>query len=115
MAGGWTGVDLDGCLAMYEGWQGPGHIGEPVPLMLERVKRWLAEGVDVRIFTARVSVADQADEVRAALGDWCEQNGLPRLPVTHQKDYAMVVLYDDRCVQVETNTGRLIGEPKAVT
>lgn len=49
--GGWIGVDLDGTLAEYTGWHGPGHIGPPIPKMLDRVKNWLAEGVDVRIFT----------------------------------------------------------------
>lgn len=51
---GWIGVDLDGTLAMYDGFKGPEHIGDPVPKMLERVKKWLAEGREVRIFTARV-------------------------------------------------------------
>ena len=35
---GWIGVDLDGTLAMYDQWAGAGHIGEPIPLMVERVK-----------------------------------------------------------------------------
>lgn len=29
--------------------------GDPIPAMLERVKQWIAEGRDVRIFTARAS------------------------------------------------------------
>jgi len=36
----WIGVDLDGTLAVYDGWRGPEHIGPPVPAMVERVKRW---------------------------------------------------------------------------
>ena len=36
---GWIGVDLDGTLAMYDGWVGVSHIGEPVPAMLQRVRR----------------------------------------------------------------------------
>jgi hypothetical protein len=51
---GWIGVDLDGTLAHYEGWKGQEHIGEPIAPMVERVKGWLAEGREVRIFTARV-------------------------------------------------------------
>lgn len=46
---GWIGVDLDGTLAHYDGWKGETHIGKPIPLMLARVKRWLAEGKEVRI------------------------------------------------------------------
>jgi hypothetical protein len=51
--GAWIGVDLDGTLAEYTVWKGPHHIGPPILVMLERVKRWLAAGVEVRIFTAR--------------------------------------------------------------
>ena len=50
---GWIGVDLDGTLAEYHGWNG--SIGKPIAPMVDRVKRWLAEGVEVRIMTARVS------------------------------------------------------------
>ena len=52
---GWVGVDLDGTLAHYDKWKGADHIGVPVPRMLERVKLWLSEGMDIRIMTARVS------------------------------------------------------------
>ena len=38
---GWIGVDLDGTLAHYDKWRGVEHIGKPVPVMLERVKKWL--------------------------------------------------------------------------
>lgn len=41
MSEGWIGVDLDGTLAEYLGWQGMGHIGEPIAPMVERVKAWL--------------------------------------------------------------------------
>ena len=37
---GWIGVDLDGTLAEYHGWQGIEHIGEPIPKMMARVRRW---------------------------------------------------------------------------
>lgn len=100
---GWIGVDLDGTLAQYGGWQGPDHIGEPVPAMLERVKAWIAKGRDVRIFTARV--AYDCEHNTAIIQQWLERHGLPRLPVTCSKDYGMVELWDDRCVQVVPNTG----------
>lgn len=53
--GSWIGVDLDGTLAHYDYWRGFDHIGEPIPLMADRVKQWLADGIEVRIVTARVS------------------------------------------------------------
>src|SRR5207344_2652938 len=69
MSEGWIGVDLDGTLAYYDQWRGPEHIGEPVPAMLERVQRWLAEGKDVRIFTARVERATVALSMAGPDGD----------------------------------------------
>lgn len=33
---GWIGVDLDGTLAKYDQWRGVQHIGDPVPLMVDR-------------------------------------------------------------------------------
>lgn len=101
---GWVGVDLDGTLAHYDGWRGPDHIGDPVPVMLERVLWWLAEGRDVRIFTARACMPEQVPPVVA----WCERHLGRVLPVTCVKDFAMVELWDDRAVQVEPNTGRRV-------
>lgn len=102
---GWIAVDLDGTLAQYRGWYGINHIGEPVPAMVSRVKEWLDQGIEVRIFTARVSRrADRRVAVKV-IGDWCEQQGLPRLPVTNVKDFGMIELWDDRAVRVQTNMG----------
>lgn len=104
---GWIGVDLDGTLAQYDGWRGIEHIGAPVPAMLARVKAWLAAGRNVKIFTARIfgRPAEQEIVVRV-IGDWLVRHGLPTLDVTCIKDMAMVELWDDRCVQVEANTGK---------
>jgi hypothetical protein len=101
---GWIGVDLDATLAHYDGWRGPDHIGEPIPEMMARVRRWLDQGWEVRIFTARASQADQIPPIRA----WLEQHGIGHLVITCSKDFAMVELWDDRCVQVIPNTGRAV-------
>lgn len=100
---GWIGVDLDGTLAHYDGWKGPAHIGKPVPLMAERVHAWLAQGQEVRIFTARASQPEYVRHVEA----WCKTHFGVRLAVTNTKDFGMLELWDDRCVQVQPNTGRL--------
>lgn len=107
---GWIGVDLDGTLAYYDGWRGPGHIGEPVPAMLERVKRWLAEGQEVRIFTARITSRDGYWVARAAIAVWCREHLGTELRITAVKDFDMIELWDDRAITVEQNTGRRIGE-----
>ena len=123
---GWIAVDLDGTLALYDHWRGIEHIGEPVPLMLERVKCWLKQGRDVRIFTARVDGGEVAlamgdkngeahrnvEAVRHHIEQWCLKHVGQVLPVTNKKDYGMVALWDDRCVQVEPNTGRRMDRHK---
>lgn len=108
---GWIGVDLDGTLAEYHKWISETHVGAPVPLMVERVKGWLAGGVKVRIFTARVSGrdAEEIDAARRAIDAWSLDVFGVALPVTCTKDYAMVQLWDDRCVQVIPNTGIPVG------
>lgn len=109
-SGDWIGVDLDGTLAYYHGWRGVEHIGQPVPAMLERVKGWIDDGIEVRIFTARICHPRKRRIAIQAIGDWCEQHGLPRLAVTNVKDFQMMALWDDRAVSVETNTGRRTDE-----
>lgn len=112
---GWIGVDLDGTLAEYTHWMGPHHIGNPIPEMVERVKGWLAAGLDVRIFTARVSHDGTLDRIaeagtaQLAIQNWCQEQFGEVLPITNTKDYAMIELWDDRAVQVEANTGKPIG------
>jgi hypothetical protein len=104
---GWIGVDLDGTLALYNGWQGAGHIGEPVPLMVERVRAWRAQGIDVRIFTARIS-DEREPNALTAIQRWCHEHLGEVLPVTNVKDFGMVELWDDRAVTVEKNSGKVI-------
>ena len=98
---GWIGTDLDGTLAYYEGWKGPNHIGPPIPEMEKRVRNWIAEGWEVRIVTARASDLSQISVVK----EWLKTHGFPDLRVVNYKDYGMIQLWDDRCVQVIPNTG----------
>lgn len=115
----WIGVDLDGTLAEYHGWPTDGSIGLPVWPMVKLVQHLLAEGNDVRIFTARVAASglmtphgpdDQAyaDLQRILIDDWCLDYIGRALPITATKDLAMTELYDDRAIRVETNTGRIL-------
>jgi len=120
---GWIAVDLDGTLALYNDASGIEVIGPPIQKMLMRVQRWLAEGSDVRIFTARVyplpliEVDDNLDTIFSTdrenfariqaikIREWCHFHLGKSLPITCQKDYMMAQLWDDRCVQVIPNTG----------
>lgn len=99
---GWIGVDLDKTLAHYGDFHSDGTVGAPIPMMLQRVKKWLAAGKDVRIFTARASDPKLIPQIR----EWLRMQGLPDLPITNQKDFEMDEYWDDKAVQVIPNTGR---------
>lgn len=119
----WIGVDLDGTLALDTGTVV--GVGAPIGKMLTRVKQWLATGREVRIFTARahplpcIRVEDEIEHLVGAsdretvaieqvkqIRAWCLEHLGQILPVTCSKDYGMLELWDDRAVQVESNTGR---------
>jgi hypothetical protein len=115
---GWFGVGLDGTLAKNEGADLAKTIGEPVPLMVKRVQKWISGGIEVRIFTDRVAETGHEgfysyhskltpQGQRKIIEDWCLDHIGTVLPVTCVKDWGMVVPYDHRAVSVERNTGRL--------
>lgn len=106
---GWIGFDLDGTLAVYDGWQGADNIGEPIAPMVELVKKFIGEGVKVKIFTARVS-SSNPDRMKSvdAIMEWSKSVFGQILEMTSEKDYGMIDLYDDRCHRVEANTGRIL-------
>lgn len=118
---GWIGVDLDGTLAEYHRGDmdkhGVTYIGAPIQKMLDRVKGWLADKKIVKIVTARVGIPSELDReerrareaeqlgIRQAITKWCKTNVGQVLEVTCRKDFGMVELWDDRAVQVISNTG----------
>ena len=79
--------------------------------------RLLAEGRNVRIYTARVAASGGRnaqgtldDDVFAAyqrsmIMDWCIEHVGGILPITAQKDMNMIEAWDDRAKQVEPDTG----------
>lgn len=109
----WIGVDLDGTLAVYTDWKNQFHIGAPIPLMVNRIVKWVTDGIEVRILTARVSTGTpNLDMVKAAIQSWLGTHVYSKLPpntpmfqLTSEKDWAMLELWDDRCIQVVLNTG----------
>ena len=100
---GWIGVDLDGTLAFYDGWKGIEYIGAPIPQMVERVKRWRAEGRRVKIFTARAGQPAAIPYIQR----WCMEVFGEAFDVTNVKDYQLVELWDDRAQGIIINTGRI--------
>src|SRR5579863_7872253 len=110
----WIGVDLDGTLTTWVDLTRWDEFGEPIEPMVSRVRAWLADGRRVKVFTARVGLGGpcqltgeqfSVEDMASAIQDHLEAIGLPRLEVTCRKDYHMIELWDDRCVQVIPNTG----------
>ena len=101
-------VDLDGTLAKYKGWNGHTSIGEPIPIMARRIRRWLREGKLVKIFTARMAEKnpEKRKEIVDAIQDWTEKHFDRRLGVTNEKDSSVVRIWDDRAMSVSRNHGR---------
>ena len=110
----YAAVDLDGTLAEKSGKDfDPKQIGQPLEkhpdAIIHNVRKWIKEGKDVRILTARVAnlKGQELADTEKLIQDWTEQHLGKRLPVTSVKDPSMEVLYDDRAKEVETNTGKV--------
>lgn len=111
----WVGIDFDGTLSHHEAGDTTDGCGEPIPAMVAFVQKLLADGVEVRICTARVWVprderwnpelANECGRQRLMIMDWCEKHIGKRLQVTCEKDPGMLLLLDDRAVHVMRNTG----------
>lgn len=100
---GWIGFDLDGTLAQYDGvHRGENYIGAPIEPMVRLVRKYLAQGRDVRIFTAR--------RPHPAIRRFCYENFGKILPITNVKDHEMQALFDDRAVGVKRNEGKPFAE-----
>ncbi len=52
---------------------------------------------------------DDGPTLKELLEEWCEKHLGKVVPITCKKDFHMWKLYDDRAVQVEPNTGRILG------
>ena len=105
---GWIGVDFDGTLATYNKGMAP-LLGDPIPQMVERIKKWRAKDIEVRIVTARASHPEFKLAALLAMQEWCLTHLGEVLEIGCTKTYEMIELWDDRAVQVETNTGKVIG------
>jgi 3-deoxy-D-manno-octulosonate 8-phosphate phosphatase KdsC-like HAD superfamily phosphatase len=101
-------VDLDGTLAYYDTYKGAHHIGRPIPAMMQKVRKWLKEGHQVAIFTARASSEENIRYVKERL----KKYGLPDLMVTNIKYPQFTDFFDDRAWRVLKNKGIVFPLPK---
>ena len=92
-------------MAYYDGiWRGIEHIGKPIKPMIEFVKDLVPQDKKIKIFTARAKNQDTIPYIHK----WLKENDLPEFEVTNEKDFGMIMLYDDRCMQVITNSGEIV-------
>jgi len=105
--GGWIGVDLDGTLAKYGTYTK--YPGDPIPMMINRVRRWVNQGREVRIVTARVAPLhkDRVEQL-TIVHNWVKEHIGHPLEVIANKDPNMKVLWDDRVIQVEQDSGKRV-------
>jgi len=109
----WVGFDFDKTLATYDISYDIEQVGEPIKPTVDRLKKYLAKGYDVRIFTARISSGKDNRNpkfIKSIIEEWCVKHIGRKLPVTNIKDHGLLIFYDDKCVQVEPNTGRIFGD-----
>lgn len=104
-------VDFDGTLADDSRVKYP-ECGPPVWRMVERVRRWIAEGHEVVLFTARLAEKDvhrERDQVKR-LTEWLDLYGI------HNTDGTVIAMtawklpkfdefWDDKAVRVARNLG----------
>lgn len=101
----WIGYDLDGSAAHYDSWKGHLVIGRPIPESIRKIRAYLNQGYKVKIFTARMSVPEHAEEVAKVIAAWTLKHVGVALEATCQKDYACIRIYDDRAEKLVPNTG----------
>lgn len=101
-------LDLDRTLAKCTG--DYTKVGEIIPSMVFKIKKWLARGYKITIFTARVSTNDWhtesiANEQKKMIFDWMVANGLPAMDITSDKHPSFTHIIDDRAFHVIPNSG----------
>lgn len=81
--------------------------------MCELAKDLISKGINVKVFTARVA-RDQSEKdlerAHDAIARWTKLHLGRALEATAEKDWNMIEYYDDRAIQVEYNTGKIIGQ-----
>lgn len=107
-------VDFDGTLATQQTNGYHREIGEPIRPMIEIIKQELKNGSEVKIFTARASQwHDELEKID--IERFCVKYFGQILPITALKEHYIDVYYDDRAIQVEKNTGKLINERNTIS
>ena len=103
----WLGVDLDSSLALpLDDYTDPTLIGEPIPAMVAKIKKVLAEGMRVKVFTARMADQENSVAIREAIANWTLEHIGTALEATNEKDPGTIEIWDDKARRVEKDTGK---------
>jgi len=102
-------IDFDRTLCYYDKTMGRAEIlGQPIPEMANRVKKWIAQGKEVVIFTARVHpINKRHKELGEKISNWCLEHLGKKLEVTCMKHPNMDFLIDDKAISILPNTGKV--------
>lgn len=103
------GVDLDGTMIKWDGWQGPEYLGAPLLPMIDRVRDLIRQGHDVWIYTARYGYPKDRSRTKEVLEGWSQIYFGKCLPITSDKA-GFDIMFDDRAIQMVPNTGRTLKE-----
>jgi len=98
-------VDLDGTLAKDMEPFNPLLIGPPVPEMISKVRKAIAEGETVVVFTARLADKERSPKIQRLIAVWTRKHIGVELQSTNEKIPQMKAFWDDRARGVEKNEG----------
>jgi hypothetical protein len=107
-------VDFDGTMAYYDKWEGPEVVGEPIPCMIEKIKKALKDDHEVTVYSARLTASPEygiydPKIAKNTIDIFCLENFGQKLPVTNIKGPADE-FWDDKCKRIILNTGLTMGE-----
>ena len=108
----WIGVDLDGTIAYDMQPFVPLAIGPPILAMVEKIKKAIAEGHTVKVFTARLADGENRDQLQRLIRAYTKKYIGVALDSTNEKDPGMITIWDDKAREVEKNTGEFMDNPQ---
>lgn len=98
-------IDFDGTIATQkDGYQR--EIGEPIMPMIDRINKWIKQGHNITIFTARADYSDLMEKIDIEI--FCVKHFGRVLPITAIKHHECDLYIDDKAIRVERNTGKLL-------
>ena len=99
-------MDLDGTFAEEQEPFDPLTIGKPIAAMVSKIKAAIEDGVEVRIFTARLADKRLRDQIKEKIKEYTKECIGKELESTNEKDPGMKELWDDRAKRVVKNEGK---------